>query len=72
MHPELVYLVAQRHEVIIGRIVFDAFQYNEIYVSKRRLLMVCNQIVNHGIVHPVVEDYVLQLLAGRINYESPV
>ena len=69
MHPELVYRAAERSEVILGRIIFDAFQYNEIHISKRRLLLIHNQIVNNGIVHPVVEDYVLNLLAGRTHQQ---
>jgi len=62
-HPELVYLASHRCHVSLMKVIYDAFDKKRLYISARTLSAVHDDLVFHGRVLELVEDYALKLLA---------
>ena len=67
MHCELIYIAAQRENIPVARIIYDAYCYNEFMVSKRQLYNIHNSLINGKNIPQIIEDYALTLLARRDN-----
>lgn len=63
MHPELIYVAADKWHIKPLQVIYDAFCFCEVRTSPRRLCNVYNAFVNRGEIPVFVEDYALKILA---------
>lgn len=65
-HPEMVYLAADRLGISPFQLIYEAFAFNDVYLNERGAILAHNHFVNTGIVVDLVEDYALDVLAGKV------
>ncbi len=62
-HPELVFMASDRCHVALMRVIYDAFENRRIPVSAKTVSAVYDELMHHGKVPELLEDYCLNLLA---------
>ena len=64
-HPELIYKASYRCRIPVMLVIYDAFCYEERKISKSHLNDVYQLFIHTRQIPQFVEDYALDVLAGR-------
>ncbi len=65
-HPEFIYLAANKLNMSTFQLIYDAYAHNDIFLNSHAMVAIFRFYLHTTITVPLVEDYALEVLAGRV------